>query len=117
MEESGDETQVYTTCHPQTDGQTEVTNRTLGILLQALIKLHSRAWDSLLPHTEFAYNKAPSRTTGVSPFKVVYGLDPLGPLDLIPKPMDQKPSADAKQRVVEIQGYMRRSGLELRNPI
>jgi len=56
-----------TTYHPQTDGQTEVTNRTLGTLLRALIKLQSEAWDLLLPHAEFAYNKAPSKATGVSP--------------------------------------------------
>jgi len=45
----------------------------------------------------------PNRTTSVSPFKIVYGSDPLGPLDLIPRPMDQKPSADAEERVAEIQ--------------
>jgi len=91
-----------TTCHPQIDGQTEVTNRTLGTLLWALIKLQSKAGDLLLPYAEFAYNKVPSKATGVSPFKVVYGLDPLGPLDLIPRPLDQKPSAVVEQRVVEI---------------
>jgi len=68
-----------------------------------LIRLRSTAWDLLLPHAEFAFNKAPSRTTGVSPFKIVYGLDPLGPLDLVPRPLDQRPSADAEQRVKEIQ--------------
>jgi len=92
-----------TTCHPQTDGQTEVTNQTLGTLLRALISLRSTAWDLLSPHAEFAFNKAPNRTTGISPFKIVYGLDPLGPLDLIPRPLDQRPSADAEQRVKEIQ--------------
>jgi len=91
-----------TACHPQTDGQTEVTNRTLGTLLRVLLKPQSRAWDLLLPHAEFAYNKTPSRTTGMSPFRIVYGLDPLGPLDLIPRPLDQRPSADANQRVEEI---------------
>jgi len=68
--------------------QTEVTNRTLGTLLRALINLQSIAWDLLLPHVEFAFNKVPNRTTGVSPFKIVYDLDSPGPLDLIPRPMD-----------------------------
>ena len=67
-----------------------------------MIKLQSKAWDLLLPYTEFAYNKVPSKATGVSPFKVVYGLDPLGPLDLIPRPLDHKLSAYAEKRVVEI---------------
>jgi len=56
----------------------------------------------LLPHAEFAYNKAPSKATGLSPLRVVYGLDPLGPLDLVPRPLGQKPSADVEQRVAEI---------------
>jgi len=89
-------------CHPQTDGQTEVTNRTLGTLLRVLLRPQSKALDLVLPHAEFAYNKAPSRTTGMSPFKVVYGLDPLGPLDLVPRPLEQRPHVDANQRVDEI---------------
>jgi len=60
----------------------------------------------ILPHPEFAYNKAQSKTTGISPFKVVYGIDPLGPLDLISRPLEQKPSAHTKQRVEEIKNYM-----------
>ena len=56
----------------------------------------------MLLHAEFAYNKAPSKTIGISPFEVVYGVDPSGPLDIISRPLDQKPSADAEQRVEEI---------------
>ena len=82
-----------TTCHPQTHGQTEVTNRTLGTLLRILIKHQAKAFDLLLPHAEFAYNKTPSKATSLSPFKVVYETDPLSPLDLIPRSLDQKPSA------------------------
>jgi len=39
----------------------------------------------------------------VSPFKVVYATHPITPLDLTPRPLDQKPSADADHRVKEIQ--------------
>jgi len=91
-----------TTCHPQTDGQTEVTNRTLGTLLRALIKPHTKVWDLLLPHAEFAYNKTPSRASSLSPFKVVYRIDPLGPLDLIPLSFYQKPHPDTAARVEQI---------------
>jgi len=66
---------------------TEVTNRTLGTLLRALFKLHAKARDFLFPHAEFAYNKAPSKATSLSPFNVVYGIDPLSPLDLTRRPL------------------------------
>jgi len=78
----------------------EVTNRTVGTLLRALISPQSnKAWGRLLPHAEFAYNRAPSRATRMSPFKVIYGTDPITPLDLTPRPLDQKLNADAGQRV------------------
>ena len=34
---------------------------------------------------------------------MVYGIDLVSPLDLIPHPLDQRPSADAAARVEEIQ--------------
>jgi len=85
------------------DGQIKVTNRTLGTLLRALIKRHAKAWNLLLPHAEFAYNKAYSKATSVSPFKEFYGINLLSPLDLTPRPLDQKLSANATVRVEEIQ--------------
>lgn len=58
-----------TSSHPQTDGQTEVTNRTLGALLRSLITKSVKQWEMLLPHAEFAYNRVPHKTTGLSPFE------------------------------------------------
>jgi len=98
----GTELKCSTTCHPQMDGQTEVTNRTLGALLRALIKSNSKAWDPILPHAEFAYNMAPSKTSSLSPFKIVYGVDPLSPLGLILSPLGEKSSVEASKRVEEI---------------
>jgi len=71
-----------------------------------LIKPHAKAWDLLLPHAEFAHNRAPSKATGLSPLKVVYGIDPISPLDLTPRPLDQKPSADSAARVEKSRRYM-----------
>ncbi|GJS90945.1 transposon ty3-I gag-pol polyprotein [Tanacetum coccineum] len=53
-----------------------------GLLLRALITTNLKQWEELLPRAEFAYNRAPNKTTGISPFKVVYGLNPSMPLDL-----------------------------------
>jgi hypothetical protein len=40
----------FTTCHPQTDGQTEVINRTLSTMLQAVLKTNLKLWEECLPH-------------------------------------------------------------------
>ncbi|XP_031376072.1 uncharacterized protein LOC116191936, partial [Punica granatum] len=76
-----------TTCHPQTDGQTEVVNRTLSTLLRAIIKKNIKTWEECLPHVEFAYNRSVHSATKFSPFEVVYGFNPLTPLDLSPLPL------------------------------
>nr|KYP45360.1 Transposon Ty3-I Gag-Pol polyprotein [Cajanus cajan] len=75
-----------TTCHPQTDGQTEVVNRSLSIMLRVVLKGNHKSWDEYLPHIEFAYNRVVHKTTNISPFEAIYGFNPLTPLDLISLP-------------------------------
>ena len=75
-----------TSCHPKTDGQTEVVNRSLSTLLRVLFKGNHKSWDEYLPYIEFAYNRVVHSTTKLSPFELVYGFNPLKPLDLLPLP-------------------------------
>ena len=64
--------------HPQTDGQTEVVNMSLGNLLRSLVGENSRMWDRVLAQAEFAYNDSPNRSTGLSPFQILYVMHPRG---------------------------------------
>jgi len=54
--------------HPEANGQAEQTNQTLEQYLYVYYNYQQDNWSKLLPLAEFAYNNAPSATTGVSPF-------------------------------------------------
>nr|GEU72820.1 transposon Ty3-I Gag-Pol polyprotein [Tanacetum cinerariifolium] len=98
----GTKLKFSTSSHPQTDGQTEVTNRTLGSLLRALITTRLKQWEDLLPRAEFAYNRAPNKTTGISPFMAVYGANPTTPLDLAVLDTSTKFSKEASDVAADI---------------
>jgi hypothetical protein len=87
-----------TTCHPQTDGQTEVVNRTLSTMLRAVLKKNLKLWEDCLPHVEFAYNRAVHSTTNSCPFEIVYGFKPHTPMDLLPLPLQEQVNLDATKR-------------------
>ena len=87
--------QFSTAFHPQTDGQTEVTNRTLGNIMRCLVQENTSSWDELLPRVEFAYNASEHRATGYSPFHVNTGRDPNLLVDLLPLPNTGTNSTEA----------------------
>jgi hypothetical protein len=87
-----------TTCHPQTNGQTEVVNRTLSTMLQVVLKKNLKMWKDCLPHIEFAYNRVVHSTTKVSPFQIVYGFNPRAPIDLLPLSTSERINHDTKER-------------------
>lgn len=94
----GTKLSFLTTCHPQTNGQTEVVNRTLGQLLCTLIKKNLKSWEECLPHIEFAYNRDVHSYNHYCPFKVVYGFVPLSPLDLSPLLLHVRIDLDSKRK-------------------
>lgn len=69
-----------TTNHPQTDGQTERTNRILNQLLRNYASNDLYSWDKWLSMAEFAYNSSHQVSIGSSPFEVCYGYLPDSPM-------------------------------------
>jgi hypothetical protein len=70
------------TYHPQTNGKTEVVNKSLGNLLRSLLTEHHNQWDQLLPQAKFAYNDSPNRRTRKRSFQILYGMQPRGVSEL-----------------------------------
>jgi hypothetical protein len=70
---------MSTAFHPQTDGQTERTNRTLEEMLRHYVSLFQDEWDLKLHCAELAVNNATKAATGLSPFYLNYGRHPRGP--------------------------------------
>ncbi|GBG58798.1 hypothetical protein CBR_g198 [Chara braunii] len=68
--------------HPQTDGQTEITNRTLGDILRKIVRDDQQV-DLHLAHAEIAYNHAVSPATGMSPYYCDLGYHPRVPADFL----------------------------------
>ncbi|GBG68149.1 hypothetical protein CBR_g2700 [Chara braunii] len=68
--------------HPQTNGQTEITNRTLGDILRKIV-VDDQQWDLHLAHAKIAYNHAVSPATGMSPYYCDLGYHPRVPADFL----------------------------------
>ena len=63
---------MSTAFHPETDGQTERTIRTLEDLLRLCILDWNGLWDKFLPLIEFSYNNSYHSSIGMSPYEALY---------------------------------------------
>ncbi|WVZ89345.1 hypothetical protein U9M48_035766 [Paspalum notatum var. saurae] len=72
---SGVSLNMSTAFHPQSDGQSEVTNKIIAMYLRCLTGDRPRQWLQWLPWAEFCYNSSFQASLGTSPFRVVYGRD------------------------------------------
>ena len=74
-------------------------NITLCTLLYTIIQKNLKNWDDCLPFIEFAYNWSVHSTTNFSPFEIVFGFNPLTPLDLLPLQVNEMTSLDGQKKV------------------
>jgi hypothetical protein len=80
-----------------------VVNRILGNLLRSSITKHHNQCDQILTQAEFAYNDSPNRSTGRSPFQILYGMQPRGVSELRDLEQGEIRSAGAEDFATKMQ--------------
>lgn len=101
MEELRNYTRVQQCIPPKSMGSNGSREPLFGKLVEEYCRgkdNHSVLGDLAIPQAEFAYNSSINRSTGKSPFQVVYGRSPNSVLDLyfVPLPAKGRVSDDAE---------------------
>ena len=68
---------------PESQGLVERCNATLKTMIYKLAEENPRGWHKLLPYVLWSLRERPSATTHVSPYTLVYGTLPKGPLSVL----------------------------------
>src|SRR6218665_1086373 len=69
--------------HPESCGLVERCNQTLKVMIYKLAQTNPRGWHRLLPFVLWGLRERPSATTHVSPYMLIYGSTPRGPLSIL----------------------------------
>jgi hypothetical protein len=69
--------------HPQHDGQMEIVNKQLEVMLRAYTAGAKATWADWIHLLEFAYNSNPHASTSCAPYFLLYGYNPLSPSDFM----------------------------------
>ncbi|GJZ53662.1 reverse transcriptase domain-containing protein [Tanacetum coccineum] len=64
---------LSTTYHPQSNGQTEVTNKAIKRILERSVGYNPKGWSEKLNDALWAFRTAYKTPTGYTPFRLVYG--------------------------------------------
>lgn len=73
-----------TSYHPHTNGQTEVTNKTLETYLRCMTADDPHTWSKMLPLAEWWYNTTFHSAIRGTPYEIVYGQPPPSHLPYLP---------------------------------
>lgn len=87
--------------HPMGDGQTERMNRTIINMLKTLNETEKSRWKDHLPKLVFAYNSTINKSTGYSPFYLMFGRSSKLPIDSIFNVQNQNTNQKSYEKFVE----------------
>ena len=68
---------------PSTNGKVEKFHRTFNSMLAKVVAENQKDWPDHLPYVLFSYNSCVHRSTGLSPFFLMYGQQPQWNVDLL----------------------------------
>ncbi|XP_071695009.1 uncharacterized protein [Rutidosis leptorrhynchoides] len=75
--------QTFTSvAHPQANGQVEVTNKEIVAGIKARLGLSQTKWVDEVPYVLWAHHTMPKRSTGETPFSLVYGTEAVIPAEI-----------------------------------
>lgn len=77
-----------------------VTHKLMAKLNWAIIQKNFKTWEDCLPYVQFAYNRIVHSATKFTTLEIVYGFNPLTPLDLIPLPLSEHVNLDGKKLIL-----------------
>ena len=84
--------------HPQTNGACERLNGTLKKMLKKVSAEQPHLWHRYINPLLFAYREVEHKSTGYSPFYLVYGRQVRGPLHILKETLEGKGPQDAEQK-------------------
>ena len=78
----GIKNQFWSPGHPQANGKTEVTNRTLLKIIKTKLDGVKGAWPEELPNVLWAYRTTARTRIGETPFRLTYGTKAVIPVEV-----------------------------------
>lgn len=87
---------LTTAYHPQADGQTEIMNQTLEVVLRSYVNDTKSNWSELLPVIAFSYNTSIHSATKQTPAFLLRGYEPLRPSHLLANKSQRIPRIESE---------------------
>ena len=97
----GSQSSLAAAHHPQSDGQSERTIQSLLRLIRTFANSNPIEWEDMLPMLQFSFNDSYCEATGHTPFRVLFGCDPVSPSRLLTQQAPSFPRSDRNQTPIQ----------------
>jgi hypothetical protein len=89
--------------HPQTNGMVERMHRELKKMISSAVSTNTDRWDEVIPQSVFNFNIKTHGVTQYSPFRLLLGIEPRLPQDILVPRQVRTPADDEDRRLWRIE--------------